>query len=116
MPSPGAFFVSHEPDPVLKNARREGLIIASVWLAATGYCCATCYTLGYRTVSHPYGLEDIKPILGIPSWFVWGILLPWGICALFTAWFVGFFMTDDDLGKDHTSELESDIREGGLHE
>ena len=97
-PPPEPSFVSHEPDPVLKNARREGLIIASAWLATTIVCCTTCYILGYRTKSHPYGLEDIRPILGVPSWFVWGILLPWSLCALFTVWFVAFFMTDDDLG------------------
>lgn len=108
--------MSQEIDTVLKNSRREGLIIAAAWAAATVYCCTYCYIFGYRTDSHPFGLDDIKPIYGVPSWFVWGILFPWGLCALFTLWFVAFFMTDDELGEDHTVELESDIREGGLHE
>ncbi len=32
---------------------------------------------------------------------------------VFTIWFAGFFMIDDDLGKDHAAELEADIREAG---
>jgi hypothetical protein len=52
----------------------------------------------------------------MPSWFFWGVIVPWGVCALFTFWFAGFYMKDDDLGTDHAAELESDIREGGLDE
>jgi hypothetical protein len=35
---------------------------------------------------------------------------------VFTFWFAGWYMADDDLGSDHAAELESDIREGGLDE
>ena len=41
---------------------------------------------------------------------------PGASAALFTFWFTGFYMSDDDLGKDHTDELMSDIREGVGHE
>ena len=58
----------------------------------------------------------MHPIAGMPSWVFWGIMVPWALCALFTFWFAGFFMADDDLGKDHTPDLERDIREGGHHE
>ena len=50
---------------------------------------------------------------GMPLWVIWGFIVPWGICAVFTFWFTGFFMADDDLGAVHATELESDIREGG---
>jgi hypothetical protein len=108
--------VPHEPDPVLQNARREGLIIALVWAASTAYCCAYSYAFGYRREGRPLGVGDIQPVFGMPSWVFWGIIVPWAVCALFTFWFAGFYMQDDDLGQDHTPELESDIREGGLHE
>ncbi len=49
----------------------------------------------------------------MPLWVIWGFIVPWGICAVFTFWFTGFFMADDDLGAVHATELESDIREGG---
>jgi hypothetical protein len=101
---------------VLVNARREARCIALLWLAATTYCCTYCYFFGYRTATHPLGVADIQPIFGIPSWVVWGIFAPWIVCALFTFWFAGRYMADDDLGQDHSRELEADIRQGGLNE
>jgi hypothetical protein len=106
--------VSQSSDPVLKNSRREGIIIGLAWFAATAYCCAYSYWAGYNRPGQVLGPDDIRPILGIPSWVFWGIMAPWLVCALFTFWFAGFYMSDDDLGEDHSSELESDIREGGL--
>jgi hypothetical protein len=106
----------HQTDPVLKHARREAVIIFLAWVASTVYCCVYCYVFGYQREGRPLGVGDIHPTLGIPSWVVWGIFAPWVVCALFTVWFAGFFMADDDLGKDHAPELEADIREGGLHE
>lgn len=101
-------------DPVLRNARREAWIIAAAWVAATAYSCVTCYLLGYLRPGRALGPDDVRPILGIPSWVVWGVLAPWLVCAVFTVWFAGFSMADDDLGKDHADELEADIREEGL--
>jgi hypothetical protein len=99
-------------DPVVRNSRREAIIIGVVWLAATLYCCVYSWVSGYRSPEHPLTKNDVHPILGIPSWAFWGYLVPWGVCALFTIWFAGFSMTDDDLGLDHAAELQADIREG----
>jgi hypothetical protein len=107
---------SPETDPVLRNARREAIIIGLVWLAATVYCCVFSYVFGYDRPGHPLGRNDVRPILGIPWWAFWGYLVPWGVCAVFTFWFAGWYVADDDLGSDHALELEGDIREGGLHE
>jgi hypothetical protein len=104
--------VSQMPDPVFRNARREALIIFAAWLASTVYCCAYAYLYGYNRPGRPLGPEDVRPVFGIPSWIFWGVMAPWGVCALFTAWFAGFYMADDDLGSDHTAELEDEIREG----
>lgn len=103
-----------EIDPVLKNSRREAIIITVAWFLSTVYCCTYCYFTGYTTSSKPLGMDDVKPILGMPSWIFWGVMAPWFVCSIFTFWFAGFYMIDDDLGKDHTGELEQDIREGGL--
>jgi hypothetical protein len=103
-----------QEDPVLRNTRREAIIIGLVWFAATLYCCFYSYFFGYIREGHPLGPADLKPILGMPSWFFWGILIPWGLCGVFTFWLAGFFMADDDLGADHTAELEEEIREGGI--
>jgi hypothetical protein len=103
-------------DPVLVHARREAIIIGLTWLAATIYCCVSSYLLGYDHPGHKLGKNDVKPILGVPSWAFWSYLVPWAVCAVFTFWFAGFYMADDDLGRDHNDELEGDIREGGLDE
>lgn len=102
-------------DPLLRHSRREAVIIGLVWLAATAYCCAYSYLFGYIREGHPLGRADVKPILGIPSWVVWGYLAPWAVCSVFTIWFAGWFVADDDLGMDHAVELEADIHGGDLH-
>lgn len=103
-------------DPVLKNTRREGLIILAAWAAATFYCCGYYYLFGSIRPGRPLGKDDVHPVLGMPSWFFWGVILPWGVCGLFTAWFVGFVMGEDDLGRDHSADLECEIREGVPHD
>jgi hypothetical protein len=108
--------VTRPEDPVLRHSRREAIIIFLAWLAATVYCCTYSYFYGYIREGHPLGPEDVRPVLGMPSWVFWGFMVPWGVCALFTVWFAGFYMKDDDLGSDHAAELEEDIREGVGHE
>jgi hypothetical protein len=105
-------------DPLLRNSRREAIIIGLVWLAATTYCCTYSYLFGYIREGHVLTRDDVRPIrwLGIPSWAFWGFIVPWGVCAVFTFWFAGWFVADDDLGVDHSAELEGDIREGSVHE
>ena len=43
------------PDPVLRHARREAIIIGAAWLAATTYCCTYCYLFGYNRAGRPLG-------------------------------------------------------------
>jgi hypothetical protein len=108
--------LSHQPDPAFRHSRREAIIIMLVWAASTIYTCAYSYFFGYNRPDHPRGMQDIHLVLGMPSWIFWGVMAPWAVCALFTFWFAGFYMADDDLGQDHTPELERDIREGGVDE
>lgn len=88
-------------------------MILLAWLACTVYCCAYCYFFGYIREGRPLGAEDIRPVMGVPSWFFWGVMAPWVACGVFNVVYAGLFMTDDDLGPDHAGELESDIRERG---
>ncbi len=104
------------PDPVLRNSRREGVMIFTLWLTAAAYCCLACYQLGYSTPERPLGPEDLHPIIGIPRWVFWGYLVPWLVCGILTILMAGFVMVDDDLGSDHAEELDRDIREGGSSE
>jgi hypothetical protein len=85
----------------------------AAWLACTAYCCAFCYLFGYIRAGRPLGVNDLHPVLGMPWWFFWGVLVPWLVTGVFNVVYAGFFMADDDLGSDHAGELERDIREAG---
>lgn len=88
----------------------------TAWALATAYCCVASYLTGYSKPGRILNLADVRPILGIPAWFFWSVLLPWLACGVFTLWYAGLHMVDDDLGTDHAAELESDIRKAGEHE
>ncbi len=90
-----------EEDKVLVNSRREAIWILGIWILATAYCCVFSYYFGYIRKDHELTGADVHPTLGMPWWFAWGVLVPWGVCGLFTFWFVIFRMAEDDLGKDH---------------
>ena len=87
-----------ETDPVLKNSRREAIIIGLAWLAATVYCCGYCYLFGYIRAGRPLGVEDVRPILGMPSWVFWGIMVPWARLRGVHVLVRRVLMADDDLG------------------
>ncbi len=80
---------------LLLNARREGLLIMLVFAAAVIWTVTSGYFLGYRR--NP---ADMAIILGMPDWIFWSVVLPWGLCTLFSTWFCFGFMADDDLGQD----------------
>ncbi|GAC1344695.1 MAG: hypothetical protein NVSMB14_08320 [Isosphaeraceae bacterium] len=106
---------NHLEDPVFRHAKREALIIFGAWLAATTYCCAYSYAFGYIRPGRLLTMADVRPIFGVPSWFFGGVIVPWGVCLVFTVWFAGWLMRDDDLGRDRSEELDQDIREGETH-
>jgi hypothetical protein len=80
---------------LLHHARREGLLLLTVWGVALLWSCGYSRFFGYERSA-----DDISLILGIPDWVFWGIVIPWAICVVFTFWFCFFFMSDDDLGRD----------------
>jgi Protein of unknown function (DUF997) len=102
---------SPKPDLTLVHARREAIVIITGWLICTIYCCTYCYLFGYSRPGVERTMENLDFVLGIPSWFFWGVLAPWGVCFVLSIVFAGFFMADDDLGPDHAADLERVIRE-----
>jgi uncharacterized protein DUF997 len=80
---------------LLRNARREGLMIMAVWTACLVWSIASGYWLGYRRDAQEIGL-----ILGVPDWICWSVILPWILCLAFSVWFCFVYMADDDLGQD----------------
>jgi hypothetical protein len=92
----------HPPPPppgkeqqLLRHARREGLLIMAVWAAGLVWSVGSGYVLGYHRDP-----ATITLILGMPDWVYLSVVLPWGLCLLFSVWFCFFFMADDDLGRD----------------
>jgi hypothetical protein len=79
---------------LLKNARREGIVIMTAWAIVLCWTVGGSYLLGYDS-TRPTNL-----ILGMPDWIFYCIVLPWGCCLLLSFWFCFFYMADDDLGQD----------------
>ncbi|MFK7819836.1 MAG: DUF997 family protein [Planctomycetaceae bacterium] len=90
--------------PTFLNTRREAVIIFIAWCIALLWAVPTCYFLGYNKTP-----EELKTVLGIPSWVFWGIGVPWFVADVFTIWFCTFCMTDDDLGENE-SQVENHER------
>ena len=80
---------------LLRHARREGLVIMAVWAASLAWSAGYAALFGYR---QPPG--SVRIVWGFPSWVLWSVVVPWGLCLIFTVWFCFFFMADDDLGED----------------
>jgi hypothetical protein len=88
-------------DPGLRSAKREALVVLVIALGSLTYTVCTCYVLGYGRAGEP-----IAFVLGFPAWVFWGIVLPWGICVVLSAWFSLVFMTDESWAA--TSEDDPD--------
>ena len=98
MPEP----VEMEYDPVFIHARREAIIIFCTWLVGLLWAVPYCYRYGYN-VADP---SQITTVFGIPSWFFWGIAVPWIVANLFTTWFCFGFMKDAELVDNPHEEIE----------
>jgi len=108
---------SSSEDPVYKNGLKDARFGMAFWALATAFVCGSSWVLGYQQSGRRLTSADIRPIFGIPSWFFWSVVVPWVACSVICVVYAGFIMTDDDLGRDHTEELEQEIREGtDVHE
>lgn len=94
-------------DPVLRSAKREGLVVCVTWLLAMAYTVGYCYLFGYNRPA-----ESLKFVLGIPDWVFWGIAAPWFVCVLFSFYFGATFVRDEDLG-DELPEQADELGLGG---
>jgi hypothetical protein len=101
------------PDPaarLYRNAVREARIVLSVWALALAWTVGWCYLRGYEHapdswavqagLALPRTAENFRQIAGLPDWVLFGIVLPWVACSLFTALFGVAIMRDDDLGRE----------------
>ncbi len=84
----------HE-DPVVRHARREAIASIIIWFGAMTYTVGYCWMHAYDRTA-----EDLKFVLGIPDWVLWGVVLPWSVCVVICWWFAYVFMTDEPLGAE----------------
>jgi len=84
---------------LLRQARREGLVILAAWAVALVWSVGSGVLLGYHRSA-----QSMHLILGMPDWVFWSVAFPWAICLAITVWFCFFFMADDDLGRDLDEE------------
>lgn len=85
-------------DPVYLHARRETVVIVVICLG---------FALWSLGVARAMGTGPLEPdqvaqaaILGIPTWVVWSLLVPWITGTLVTGWFCFFYLADDRLSED----------------
>ena len=82
-------------DVVVHAARREAALALGTWVAAMLYTVTYCYWHGYgRTV------DSLSFVLWFPDWVFWGIVVPWGVCILFSTVFAFRIMGTESLGED----------------
>lgn len=88
-------------DPLVRSARREAAVVASVSVAATAYSLGYCGLRGYGRAEEPIGF-----VLGFPAWVFWGIVVPWLACVVVSGWLSWSFMTDDELGEEREAPVD----------
>lgn len=97
-PSGDQTSAAHPEDPLIRAARREAQIALAVWFIAMVYSVGYCWLYGYQR-----SIESLTYVLGFPDWIFWGVVVPWGACTAFSAWFCMFYMEDADLGAEPES-------------
>jgi len=70
---------------------KEFKIAATSTMAYILICCGLCWFLGYN--KEP---SQITLLGGIPSWIVWGVIVPWVVMVVFTVIYSFFIMKGDD--------------------
>lgn len=76
------------------------------------------WTLGYNA-THAFDAEksSLDPILGMPRWVFFGILIPWVVALMITIWFAARFMKDTQLidGEEDRGQPEEEISGDANH-
>jgi hypothetical protein len=76
-------------------------VVIGIWLVAMLWTIGYCGTFGYGSEGEP------TLVLGVPSWVMWGIFVPWTVCTCLSTILATSFIRDADLGED-PEEVRSD--------
>ena len=94
-------------DPLLAHSRREAVAVVVLWAIAGIWTLGYCSLYGYERTAEPI------LILGIPSWVVWGVFVPWTTCTCASTLLAMTFIRDADLGEDPEEKPTSTGQELG---
>ncbi len=83
-----------------RQARRELRLQLCAWTAFAIWVVAVSGWMAPAAES-----AEVPTALGMPSWVVWGVALPWLTAFCFTVWFATFFMKDTELVDDFSDEF-----------
>ncbi len=94
-------------DATYLHARKEAAYILLAFFVSL------VWTVGYSAIAgYNVPVEQMTLVWGMPSWIVWGVMLPWFAATVFSVWFGLYYMKDDPLGEvDHdvpNAETEPD--------
>ncbi len=103
-----------EHDPSYLNSLRELYVMGWLGVISMVWSIGYCALFAYRPAD---ANEPVRIIAGIPSWVLWGIALPWGVCSVVTIWFALFYIKEDDsdllqaeaLAQKTPEKSESDV-------
>ena len=84
----------YQLDPVYVHARREAIVVVGIFFVFAICTLTIAFTLGSRT---PEGERKVATLLGMPTWVVWSIVVPWVVANIITGWFCFYYMADDPL-------------------
>lgn len=82
-------------DPVLEHSRHELRWILLLWLGCFVWVIGYCSLFGYRTEG-----GEVQIVLGMPSWVLWGVLLPWLVATILSSVFALWGIANDPLVDD----------------
>jgi hypothetical protein len=73
---------------------REAKFVGVTWVLMLIFTVTVMISQGYVPVDE----RPIEPslILGIPTWVVWGLFIPWFVMILVTWYFAIFYLKDDE--------------------
>lgn len=71
------------------EARRELIYIMIAWIAFM------VWVIGYAKLhAYPKDPSQIRLMVGLPEWVLWGVAVPWIAATGFTVWFALAVMRD----------------------
>lgn len=100
---------SAEPphDTLLANCRREMGWSLLLWVVCFIWVIGYCGLFGYQVEG-----QEMNIVLGMPSWVVWGICLPWLVAVVVSSGFALWGIADDPLGETPEQETAPRPMEG----